>query len=60
MVGRSRGSLLAARSADVVGTGEYWGVRVKYRARNGFGGYITKNQLARIQDGRVVSLVDFP
>ena len=45
--------------SPVIGRGDFWLVRVKYRAKNGFGGYVVANQVALIQHGQVVSLTDF-
>ena len=38
---------------------EYWGVKVKYRAKNSFGGYVVNTQLFLIKDGNVVTYLDY-
>ena len=38
----------------------FWRVRVKYRAKNSFGGYVISNQLAYMRNGQVVALEDYP
>lgn len=37
----------------------YWAVRVRYRAKNSFGGYVLSNQVFLIQHGRIVDHFDF-
>jgi len=39
--------------------GKYWVVRVAYRAKNSFGGYVVKEKLASIQNGIVVGMDDY-
>ena len=38
---------------------KYWAVRVKYRAKNSFGGYVVEEKLALIQHDTVVRMLDY-
>ncbi len=46
--------------SNIVPLEEGWSVRLKYRAKNLFGGYVTKNQIFVIRHGRVVAVTDVP
>jgi len=47
-------SFEAIEWSPMVEHGPFWAVRVKYRAKNSFGGYVVEERVALIQQGRVV------
>lgn len=44
---------------EAVEHGEYWAVRVRFRAKNAFGGYVLEDKIALIQNSEVVQMLDF-
>ena len=44
--------------SKVIMTDNGWTIRLKYRAKNGFGGVLTKDQIFTVRSGAVVSVRD--
>lgn len=56
---RDPGSVQYIEWSKPILVGAHWEVRVKYRAKNGFGGYVILNQIAAIQNRKVIFMRDY-